>query len=93
MNLLERVAQFFSRKTQRIEVSADYCPNCWGKQEYGGQFYEAVQKEIIDLNNVTQKKGWIQAYALEHFEGIKLKKVQNGMECTACKTTYRPANA
>jgi hypothetical protein len=32
-----------------------------------------VEKEKIDLNNINERKGWIQAYATEHLEGIKLQ--------------------
>lgn len=57
------------------------CPNCWGRQEYEGDFKNAIRSEKIDLNNIDQHKGWIQAYAAKHFDGIKL---QDG-SCPVCK--------
>lgn len=38
------------------------CPNCWGVQEYEGQELRAVEKLNINLNNIVQKKGWIEGY-------------------------------
>jgi hypothetical protein len=52
---------------------------------------EAISHEHIDLNNVTEKKGWIQAYAAQNLVGIKLKKKENVYECQACKVTYKVA--
>lgn len=66
------------------------CPNCWGRQSYGGQFYEALKKERIDLNNIEQKKGWILAYAAENFVGIDLLEEGNGaLVCNHCTEVSR----
>jgi len=89
MNLIDVVVKFIKGEKQTTDVPEGFCPNCWGRQEYEGQFFEAVKNEQIDLNNVTEKKGWIQAYAVEHLEGIKLKKMEGVLECTACKVTYK----
>lgn len=85
MNLVE-----FFTSTKNIENAPEgFCPNCWGHQEYLGSFRNALEKEKIDLNNVGNKKGWIQAYASKHFEGIKLQKSDNITSCPACKLTYK----
>ena len=64
---------------------ASVCPNCWGRQEYQGQFKEAIQKEEITLNNIDQKKGWIDAYAAKNLHGIRLEKKGNKIVCPSCK--------
>ena len=61
------------------------CPNCWGRQEYGGKFYEAIKKEKVDLKNADQKRGWIQAYAAKYLGGIKLFEKHNEMICSNCQ--------
>ena len=61
-----------------------FCPNCWGRQEYQGQFNEAIQKEEITLNNIDQKKGWVAAYAAKYLHGIKLEKKGNKIVCPSC---------
>lgn len=47
------------------------CPNCWGRQEYDGQYCDARVQKKIDLNNVEENLGWITAYVIEKFEGIR----------------------
>ena len=90
MNILESILDYFRRKQSQTETPEGLCPNCWGKQEYEGKFLEASRKENIDLNNINEKTGWINAYAVEHFEGIKLREEDGAMVCPACKSAYRP---
>jgi protein-arginine kinase activator protein McsA len=66
----------------------EVCPNCWGRQEYGGAFYEAVKAEGIDTNNIDAKKGWIQAYAETHLTGIELREQDSQLICNSCQMTY-----
>jgi len=87
MNLIERIKAAFTNKETIINTPDDYCPNCWGRQEYGGNFYQAVRNEIIDLNNIDQKMGWVESYAKKQFQGIQLKN----NECPACKVVYKKA--
>ncbi len=66
------------------------CPNCWGNQEYGGQFYEAIKNHGLDVNSKDPEIGWIQDYAEKHLSGIKLEDHGDEYVCTSCKITYRP---
>ena len=88
MSLIASIKNFLSKKTATIEAPADFCPNCWGRQEYGGKILEAIRHENIDLNNLDSKTGWVQAYAVRNFEGIKLHKKGEVLECQACSLTY-----
>lgn len=72
-NLMDHIKQV----TKRDEIPQGMCPNCWGRQEYIGEFYKAVKKENIDLNNIEEHKGWIQALASKYAYGIELKKKGN----------------
>ncbi|MCB9202027.1 MAG: hypothetical protein H6604_03125 [Flavobacteriales bacterium] len=75
-----------NRKMKKVEN----CPNCWGRQEYEGHFYDASKKDKIDLNNISQKRGWIQAYVVKYFEGMKKKvAVSADDECPSCSLSYR----
>lgn len=79
----------FLTHTKNTETAPKgFCPNCWGHQEYLGGFRATLEKEKIDLKNVGTKKGWVQAYAAKHFEGIRLKKSDDITSCPACKLTY-----
>lgn len=86
----------FLKKTkleQNTDAPEGFCPNCWGRQEYGGKFYEAIVAEKINLNNIDQKKGWVQAYADKNLSGINLvainhEKHEEGYDCPTCKLKY-----
>ena len=90
MNFIQKIKQLLEKKANHIEVPETHCPNCWGRQEYEGQFLEAIRNEQIDLNNIDQKKGWIDAYFTRHFEGIKLRKENDELICSACELSYKP---
>jgi len=87
MSIAENLIDFLIHKPMNTALKApeDLCPNCWGSQEYEGNFYEAIKSEGIDTNNVEQKKGWIQAYAEKNLTGIQLKKKGNKLVCQVCQ--------
>ena len=91
MTLFEAIHDFIVGKKSKIEVPDGYCPNCWGKQEYEGKFIEAMKVKKIDLNNIDLEKGWIQAHAVKHFEGIKLQKTNDVFQCPNCKLIFKTA--
>ena len=89
MDLLTAISNFLKNKEKTIEVPDGLCPNCWGQQEYEGKFLVALRTEKIDLNNISAKKGWIQAYVTRHFEGIRLKETSGHLQCPACKLIHK----
>jgi len=90
MTLLEVVTKALRKNQAQIDVPDGYCPNCWGKQEYGGQFFEAIKNENVDINAVNEKKGWILDYAEKHLFSIRLQPKDDMLVCQVCKLTYRP---
>ncbi|WP_306643995.1 hypothetical protein [Sanyastnella coralliicola] len=86
MNLLTAAKALLSGKLN--SNPATHCPNCWGHQEYAGDFRSALLKEKIDTNNADEKLGWIQGYAATHLEGIRLKETNDVLSCSKCKLTY-----
>ncbi|MDB0037918.1 hypothetical protein N9F08_01000 [bacterium] len=72
----------------QLETPENLCPNCWGRQEYQGKFFEAVKREGINTKNLTEKRGWIQAYTEQHLSGIQLVVSQNDKMCTSCGMKY-----
>ena len=91
MNLLESLKNLLKRKEsfdpQDVPVGA--CPNCWGRYEYGGKFYDAVKNENFDVNTSSTKVGWIQDYANKHLSGITLRQQDEKLICEKCSLTYR----
>lgn len=91
MSLFDTLVSFVNTKktTSTTETPDGFCPNCWGKQEYGGEFYEAVRNFDADINSHSPKDGWIKEYAKKNLSGIQLHQKDNELVCQNCKLTYR----
>lgn len=93
MNIIESLSNFLKKKEKTTinETPEGFCPNCWGRQEYSEQFYEAVKNEGVDINNIDSKKGWVKDYADKHLLSIQLTHDNDDeVACPKCKITYRP---
>lgn len=88
MTLYNTLIAFLANNDKPEETPDGVCPNCWGRQEYQGKFFEAVKREGIDTQNITEKKGWIQAYAEQHLSGIELVKSESHNTCVSCGLKY-----
>lgn len=88
MSILDSIKTFLNKKesNQTVEAPEGFCPNCWGRQEYGGQFYEAMKNEGISISNIDQKQGWIQDYVNKNLNGIVLKGEKQ--TCSVCYASY-----
>ncbi len=93
MNLVKSLLNFLKKKDTPEEqpFPSGVCPNCWGREEYGGHFYERVVKENLNVNDKDPKVGWINDYANKHLKGIALKPSGNGEEmvCEKCNMSYK----
>ena len=92
MNLLSSILKFL--KSERNLESSDspegFCPNCWGREEYGGQFFEAVRVNVPDINVKDANVGWIQDYVNKNLTEIKLSSKNGELICGKCKIAYKP---
>lgn len=93
MNTINAILNFLKGKRENNTATAPegYCPNCWGRTEYEGQFFDAIKNQNIDVNNIGVQKGWIQDYADKYLNSILLQKQNNELVCVKCKVNYRPA--
>lgn len=41
MDIFQSIKTWFT--SGKVETPEGYCPNCWGFQEYSGNFYEAIK--------------------------------------------------
>jgi len=87
MSAFQSIVNFLTNKKENQKAPEGFCPNCWGRQEYEGQFFEAMKKEGVDVNHLSDKVGWVQDYADKHLAGIKLH--EEGAVCSKCKLSYR----
>ena len=76
-------------KKEIEELSAGYCPNCWGDQEYDNVIREKYKDTQIDVNNHSANYAFVQDFIVTHLNGIKLKSTVKGTECPKCKIVYR----
>ena len=90
MTIIQKIKQFLFPVTSSPTSQESHCPNCWGRQEYNGRVLKVVRNEKIDLNNIDQKKGWVDAYFIRYFEGLKLRTSQPELVCATCNVSYRP---
>ncbi len=84
-NITKKLLSFITDPKKETEIPTGLCPNCWGKEEYGGRFYQAVYKH-------DKETGWVQDYAEKNLKGILLKKEDEKYKCPTCKLTYKSIN-
>ncbi len=93
MNLVQSLLDFLKKKDtpEALAAPEGICPNCWGREEYGGHFYERVKQENLNVNSSDSNVGWINAYANKNLAGISLKRTGNGeeMACEKCEVSYQ----
>ena len=92
MNIVTSLLDYLKANKRPIKEEAPdgLCPNCWGRQEYGGNFYEAVKNHGLDVNTKYPEVGWIKDYAETHLKGIKLEQKDDSIGCPSCKISYKP---
>ena len=91
MNIIENLLKSLrkSNNANSDDAPEGLCPNCWGRQEYGGNFYNAVKNHGLDINSQNPEIGWINDYAEKHLKGIKLEQKGESLACPHCKISYK----
>ena len=90
MNIVQSLLDHLKSNKKVSEAPEGLCPNCWGRQEYGGNFYEAVKNHGLDVNSKYPEVGWIKDYAETHLKGIKLETTDEAVACPNCKISFKP---
>ena len=91
MNIVKSLVEYLKsdRRSEKQQTPEGLCPNCWGRQEYGGNFYDAVQNHGLDVNTKDPQVGWVKEYAEKHLKGIMLRGDDETAACQACKINYK----
>ena len=83
MTILESIKTYFDKKMNN-EKTGDapkgICPNCWGKQEWDGEFYTFIKGSKNDKRNETYNN-FINKVVESNIEGIYIQK-----DTYTCKT-------
>lgn len=90
MGLVDNIINLIRGKNELslADVPENFCPNCWGRNEYGGAFYAAIKNQGIDINDIKAHVGWVQDYTNKHLSGIALNSNNEETVCTKCKVKY-----
>lgn len=88
MDLTQRITNFFKAKSKNQDTDAapeGVCPNCWGKQEWEGEYYEQMKAKNVTPESDTYNN-WIKEFVTKHIDGIALK--EDTYTCTTCKVSF-----
>ena len=78
----------FNWKKNPLPTPEGVCPNCWGKQEYGGKAIDLMEDKQIDVNNGASRHAFIKDFVVNQVSGIQLKKHAKGYVCSTCQVKY-----
>ncbi len=93
MNIVDNIISYLKKeKNNQDKAPKGICPNCWGRQEYGGQFYKAIKNYGLDINHPDNERGWIQDYADKYLKDISLVEHNDYNTCSKCKLRYVEEN-
>lgn len=82
MSLADNIKSFFKAKSEGKETKKapeGVCPNCWGKQEWEGEFYKKIK-----ANNITPESNTYNSFIHEVVE--KLDKITIKEDTYTCET-------
>ena len=91
MSLFDSVNGYFKAKSESKEVGRSpegVCPNCWGKQEWEGEFYKVIKSknakpETETYNNFIKE-------VVKKLDKITLTK--DDYTCETCNISYKETN-
>jgi len=88
MNIIENIKTYFEAKSSgntTLKAPEGICPNCWGKQEWEGEFYKKIK-----VNNITPEHKTYTSFV--HDVAKKLDKItlkEDILICETCKLSYK----
>lgn len=90
MAFLDTIVTFFRRPAEETAdvVPEGACPNCWGRLEFDGKVRQAMADRQISVSNGEAHYAFIQAFVVEHIDGIRLKDSALGPACPKCRQVH-----
>ena len=88
MSIVDDLKNYFNKKrNNQMTGSAPegICPNCWGKQEWEGEFYKFTKGSKNDQRDDTYNN-FINKIVESNIEGIVISK--DTYTCQTCRITY-----
>ena len=88
MTLLESIKNYFGKKMNNEPTGnapEGICPNCWGKQEWEGEFYEFMKGSKNEKRDETYNN-FINKIVERNIDGIAIQK--DTYTCKTCNINY-----
>ena len=88
MSLITNIKNYFKAKSigdETLKAPEGVCPNCWGKQEWDGEFYKKIK-----ANNITPEHNTYDSFI--HQVAQKLDKItlkEDTYTCETCNVNYK----
>ena len=89
MNLILNIKTYFNAKAEgniSKKAPVGICPNCWGKQEWEGEFYKQNKGNKLVGNDQTYNN-FINKIVESNISGIVIN--QDTYRCETCKIGYK----
>jgi hypothetical protein len=89
MNIIQNIKDYFTSKSEgntSNKAPQGICPNCWGKQEWDGDFYKLNKGNKLVGNDQTYNS-FINKIVESNISGIAVNK--DNHECETCKISYK----
>ncbi len=88
MSLIENIKSYFTKK-ENNQPAGDgpegVCPNCWGKQEWEGEFYEFMKGSKNEKRDETYNN-FINKIVESNIDGIAINT--DTYTCKTCNVNY-----
>ncbi len=88
MKLFDNVATYFNKKLNKEETGLapeGVCPNCWGKQEWEGEFFKIIKSK--DAKPESQTYNNFIKEVVKKLDKITLTK--DDYTCETCNVKYK----
>ena len=88
MSLIENIKNYFTKKENNQptgDAPEGICPNCWGKQEWEGEFYKLMKGSKNEKRDETYNN-FINKIVENNIDGIAIHK--DTYTCKTCNVNY-----
>lgn len=87
MDIIKSLTNYFNAKDNNKEIKhpEGICPNCWGKQEWDGEYYKKIK-----AYNITPQHNTYNSFV--HEVASKLDKItlkDDLLICETCKVSFK----
>jgi hypothetical protein len=89
MSIILNIKNYFNSKIEgntSEKAPIGICPNCWGKQEWEGEFYKQNKGNKLIGNDQTYNN-FINKIVESNVSGIKIN--DDTYECETCKVNFK----